>query len=87
MKQMTIRTIDPELEKGIEELCLTKKWPVNQVAIYLMRKGLGLSDKAAPDQIGDRLDGFFGVWSEQEAREFDRAIEDEFNRIDPDPFG
>lgn len=82
MKQMTIRSFDPELEKAIEEMSRKRQWSANQVAIYLMRKGLGLTTEAEPQPIGNQLDAFWGTWTEEEARRFDERVARAFDRID-----
>lgn len=82
MKQMTIRSFDPELEKAMEEMGRKRQWSLNQVAIYLMRKGLCLTNEAESQPIGNQLDEFFGVWSMQEASEFDVQVDEAFGGID-----
>lgn len=82
MKQMTIRSMDPDLERAIEELSRQRQWSINQVATYLMRRGLGLTTEVAPQPIGGRLDAFWGAWSEAEAQDFDAVVEETFGRVD-----
>lgn len=82
MKQMTIRSFDPALEKGIVELSEQKGWPINRVALYLMRKGLGITEEVQPTLIGNQLSHFFGTWNEEEAKGFDHTIHEEFEKID-----
>lgn len=82
MKQMTIRSLDPDLENAIEEMCRQRQWSINQTATYLMRKGLGLTTEAAPQPIGNALDAFWGTWNADETREFDALVEDAFGRVD-----
>ena len=82
MKQMTIRSVDPDLENAIEEMCRQRQWSVNQVATHLIRKGLGLTTEAAPQPIGSRLDEFWGVWSAEETRAFDGAVVEFFGQVD-----
>lgn len=79
---MTIRNVDFRLERGIEDLRRRRNWSINQAALYLMRKGLGLSDEAEPVLIGDRLDRFAGVWGDEEGGLFDGVIEETFGRVD-----
>jgi hypothetical protein len=84
MKQMTIRNFDPELERGIVEMSKRRKWSLNQVALHLMRKGLGLTNEVEPLTIGNRLDRHFGRWSPAEKEAFDRVVDEEFSRVDPE---
>ena len=56
----------PELE------CIS----VNQAALKILRKGAGLTDNAKPEgAIGHSLDHLVGIWTLEEAEEFDTAIE------------
>lgn len=82
MKQMTIRSFDPDLEKAMEEMSRKRQWSMNQVATYLMRRGLGLTTEAEPRPIGNQLDAFWGIWNEQEARDFDALVGEAFAGID-----
>ncbi len=82
MKQMTIRSFDPELEKALEEVSRKRQWSLNRAATYLMRKGVGLTTEAEPQPIGKRLDAFWGLWSREEARHFDDWVDEAFGRID-----
>ncbi|MEM1159103.1 MAG: hypothetical protein AAGH72_12705 [Verrucomicrobiota bacterium] len=82
MKQMTIRAMDPELEQGINAMAKERDWSVNQVATYLMRRGLGLTDQVKPQMIGNQLDDFLGRWTPQESERFDQETERAFGQID-----
>jgi len=61
-----------------------RKWSLNQVALYLMRKGLGLTSEIEPLTIGYRLERHFGKWSPAEKEACDRVVEEEFSRVDPE---
>ena len=82
MKQMTIRNFDPELERAIEEVSRQRGWSINQVAVDLMRRGLGLTTEAAPCLIGEKLDGFFGIWDAKEVQKFQAEVEEAFGQVD-----
>lgn len=82
MKQMTIRSMDPDLEDAIEKMSRERQWSINQVATHLMRKGLGLTADAAPHPIGSQLDAFWGVWGKEESQAFDDAVVETFGRVD-----
>jgi hypothetical protein len=91
MKQLTLRGFDEELEHRLESLARERSISLNRAALLLMRRGAGLAtpadhagDRSAADPaIGPALDRFFGVWSEEEEREFLRSIED-LERVDPE---
>jgi|GEM_PF-822731 len=82
MTQLTIRTNNPKLEEGINLICRQKKWSKNQVALYLISKGLGITDEPEPKLIGHQLDSFFGEWTGEEKRSFDQQINQVFGKID-----
>ncbi len=93
MKQLTLRGFDKELKVRLEGLARDRSISLNRAALLLMRRGAGLaglSDHAADysidrsvvaPTIGSALDGFIGVWSEDEEREFLRSIDD-LDRVD-----
>ncbi len=90
MKQLTLRGFDPELETKLRELARERSLSLNRAALLLMRRGAGLappSSRAGDDDlggpIGNALDKFFGVWTEEEGRELLEAIE-VFERVDDD---
>ena len=43
LKKLTLRGLDPELEKRIHDLARRDNLSLNQAAIALLRKGAGLS--------------------------------------------
>ncbi len=91
MKQLTLRGFDKELKVRLEGLARDRSISLNRAALLLMRRGAGLatlSDHSASvdrsvvaPTIGSALDGFIGVWSEDEEREFLRSIDD-LDRVD-----
>lgn len=93
MKQLTPRGFDEELKGRLEELARVHSISLNRAALLLMRRGAGLAGlsgsaagswadrPAGAPTIGSGLDGFAGVWSEEEEREFLRSIGD-LDRID-----
>lgn len=75
MNQLTIRGVRPELQRRINEIALKKGLSLNKAAIYLLEKGAGIcSDAVAPGRVGEALDEFFGVWSEEDEAEFLESI-------------
>ena len=88
VKQLTLRGFDEELKGRLEELARVHSISLNRAALLLMRRGAGLvvfdqsADRSAGGPtIGSGLDGFVGVWSEQEEREFLCSIDD-LDRVD-----
>ena len=72
MKSITIHGIDKETEKLITERAKSAGTSVNKTVKELLAKALGL-DKERPDHRDDFLD-LFGVWTEDDEREFLAAV-------------
>ena len=82
MKQLTIRGFDDELEKYLHQLAEEEKISLNRATLKLLRQAAGLDrKKPTPAVIGNALDEFVGVWSRDEERQFNDAIQ-EFEVID-----
>lgn len=78
MKQITLRGIDPEIEKKIRFLADERQQSINQVLVTIIHQSLGKGKK--PPRAAS-LEKFAGGWSEKEAADFKRAI-DVFEQID-----
>lgn len=79
--QLTIR-YDEALAREIEDLARREGVSLNQAVLRLLRKAVGLEQRAEEKEvIGSSLDWFIGSWTEEQAREFDEAVAD-FERID-----
>jgi hypothetical protein len=81
MKQLTIRGFDDDLAAQIERLANREGLSRNQAVLKLLRKGAGVGDKGKADTVGASLDHLIGTWTEDEAKELERAVED-FEQID-----
>ncbi len=82
MHQLTVRGFDDELSARLRGLAQREGISLNQAALRLLRKGAGLDDDGrSPGPIGNSLDHLFGVWTQAEYEEFNKAIE-EFETID-----
>ena len=76
MKQLTVRGFDDDLAEAIRQLARRDGISLNQAALKLLRRGAGLPDGQGDGRnIGSALDDLFGSWTQQEADEFDRALE------------
>jgi hypothetical protein len=79
--QLTIR-YDDDLAMEIESIAEREGLSLNQAAVRLLRRAVGLDRGCeSTEKIGDSLDWFIGSWDEQQAREFDEAVRD-FEQID-----
>jgi len=74
MKSITIHGIDEETEKLIKKRAKSKDTSVNKVMKGLLAEALG-TGKTKPDNREEFLD-LFGVWTEEERKQFSEAIKD-----------
>lgn len=82
-RQLTIR-YDDALAREIEDLARREGISQNQAAVRLLRKGAHIAEPDQPRQgIGDSLDWFIGSWTDEQARELERAVAD-FEMVDQD---
>ena len=86
MKQLTIRGFGDELERRLRALARRDNISLNKAALRLMHRGAGIDDTGtATEVIGDALDEFIGVWSDEQAQEFMASVE-VFEQIDESLF-
>ena len=82
IKQLTIRGLEPQLERAVRRLAEREGLSLNQAVLRLLRKGAGLgASKGKEDVIGTSLDHLIGTWSAEEAREVMAAVAD-FELVD-----
>lgn len=75
--QYTIRNIPPALDRAIKARAKQLGKSVNQVALEALSQSLGQPVRRR------KLRGMPGAWSQQEARDFDRFLE-QHRAIDPE---
>jgi hypothetical protein len=80
MKQITLRGIDPELEREIRRKARETGKSLNRVVRDLVAEGAGLA-KGKRKRKGASLAELAGGWTEKEAREFEEAVRI-FEKID-----
>jgi hypothetical protein len=78
MRQITVRLSDPELEERIRRMAKESGKSLNKVVLDLLN---GETGKERKKQAGESLARLAGGWSDQDAREFEEAVEI-FERID-----
>ncbi len=87
LKQLTIRGFDEELERRLRSLARREGISLNKAALRLLRSGAGIEESGStPNTIGDALDEFIGVWSNDQAHEFMASVQ-VFEQIDDEFFG
>ncbi len=83
MKVITLRNIPPEVARFVEARSKETGLSLNKTVIRLLEGLLGTSrSTSAPKPYRD-LDDLVGVWTEEEAREFDEILAQQ-RRIDPE---
>lgn len=73
MKTVTLRNIPVALNRMISARGRAKKMSLNKAVLDLLEEHLGDSIPSKTPEHHD-LDDLAGVWSEQEADDFDRAL-------------
>jgi hypothetical protein len=82
MKTITIRRIDPQLDRVIKTRARQDSLSVNQWVLGVLKKATGLEKDPIFKKYTD-LDGLAGGWSKEEAKAF-RKNAQIFERIDED---
>ena len=76
--QYTLRKIPPHVDRELRRRADEERKSLNEVALQVIERGLGLADQAIRHHD---LDDLIGTWVEDP--EFDQAIE-EMDQIDPE---
>ena len=80
MSQITLRNIPEPVNHKLRDLAKQTGQSINRTILEVLKKGLGLSD--APPAKKRDLSEFAGMWTKEEAAEFDRNIHEMFETID-----
>ena len=82
MSTLTVHALDPVTEKRIRVKARKEKKSINQTLKELLSGSVGVS---APPRSEDHscaeFKEFYGIWSDKDLREFNKAISD-FERVD-----
>jgi len=79
MKSITIHGLDGPLDELIRQKATDQGMSLNRTIKKLLEQSLGIRPKNENDHKKDFLD-LFGVWTETDASEFTKALED-FDKI------
>jgi len=82
MKTITIRGIDPGLDRAIKSRAKQNNLSVNQWIVQALKKVTGMGKEPVFKRYSD-LDSLAGGWSKEEAKAFQRNTQI-FERIDED---
>lgn len=84
MRQMTLRDIPDEIEMVVRNEASRQGISLNKAFLTLLRKGLQqttVQTSSVTSKSKSRFSRFCGVWSEEDAVEFDKALLEQ-RRID-----
>lgn len=73
--QLTLRGLDPRVQREIRELARRERISLDKAALRLLGKGAGIGPTDQADCIGNSLDHLIGTWSEKDSREFLESIQ------------
>jgi hypothetical protein len=82
MKSITVRRIDPGLDRVIKSRAKQKNQSVNQWVLETLKKVTGMGKEPVFKKHTD-LDALAGGWSKEEAKAFQKSTQI-FERIDED---
>lgn len=83
MKAITLRNIPRELAIVLERRARAEGKSRNRIVLELLSRACGLDGPAGAPVVHHELDGLFGSWSAEEARELDEALRGQ-RKIDPE---
>jgi hypothetical protein len=72
VRSITIHGLEPELASRIEKRSHEQGTSLNKTIKMLLMEALGLSPKSRSRQ--DEFSDLFGIWSKEEAEEFNAAV-------------
>jgi hypothetical protein len=75
MTQITLRGLDPRLQRELRAIARRHGISLNKAALRVLAKGAGLSEPKETNRIGHSLDAWIGNWSQQEADALLESIE------------
>lgn len=81
MKAVTIRGVDPEVADKLKSTATKQNKSINQLALEMIKQGLGLGKEKHFSREYDDLDHLFGRWSHEEFKAIQSRI-DEARQVD-----
>jgi hypothetical protein len=83
MTAITLRNLPPELAALLERKAAESGLSLNRTVVRLLEESLGLRPKASHRRAYHDLDFLLGVWTAEEASQFDQALAEQ-RKIDPE---
>ena len=85
MNAITVRNLPPGVAKAVKEKARKEGLSLNKAIVRLLEEATGEgSTKRAKPALHHDLDHLFGVWSQEEADEFDASLKEQRSFIDPE---
>ncbi len=84
MNQITVRGIPPEVERAIRSESGESGLSLNKTIIKMLKRAVAAREKKGSKQktAGNDISRYLGTWTNEEAAEFDRVVEEAFEQID-----
>lgn len=83
MKAITLRNIPPETAEQVEQKARDWNLSLNRTVLRILETALQTGRRDKNQARHHELDDLAGVWSAEDARQFDEALADQ-RRIDPE---
>lgn len=83
MKQITIRSLPPDVERAIRQESKRKNLSLNKTIVGMLKRAVGAAEPAKERFLYHDLDELSGAWSVAEADEFDDYVAEQ-RQIDED---
>jgi hypothetical protein len=79
---LTLRGLNPRLEKEIRAIARREGISINKAALRLLEKGAGIGVRP-DDRIGSSLDHLIGTWNVKRTEEFLESVQS-CEQVDPE---
>ena len=77
MDQLTVTGLGNELYATLDKLAKSEGISLNEAALKLLSSGAASAEvRRHSDKVGSSFDHLIGLWTDQEAAEFDAALHD-----------
>jgi plasmid stability protein len=85
MNAITVRNLPPGVAKAIRERARKEGVSLNRAVVKLLEEATGFTNtKPKKTVLHHDLDHLFGVWTKDEADEFDRFLKEHRSIVDPE---
>lgn len=82
LRPLTLRNLPPDVARAVRERALADGISLNKAVIRILEEALGVARPKRPRTYED-LDELIGSWTDREAREMERFLEEE-RKVEPE---